>query len=459
LLRKQNLKPEWRIRILITERARRQAPGLGFLALLAIITSAGGARADTSVNELIVRAGSLLDVRAGHLVRDAAIYVVGERIKAVGDSHTVLATAPGGITVINLGRVTVLPGLIDCHTHMMARVPDGENGYEINLLTKSQAYRALEGAANARATLQAGFTTVRDVGNEGSGYADVALRDAINDGLVDGPRMLVATRGIAAVGQYEPFGVSPDLIGFPTGAQMISGIEEARRAVREQVGHGADLIKVYADWRYPTLTVSELQVIVEEAHKAGRKVAAHATTPEGIRNAVTAGVDSIEHGHEADRAALRMMKAKGVYLVPTITVVESEIAAHPGAVWIPRATAFLESIGHVVATAKDLGVRIAAGSDPSDSSRHGQNALELVAMTKRGLSPLDAIRAATVSAADLIGWSDRIGAIEVGNYADLIAVNGDPTLDITVLQRMVFVMKGGKVIRTESAEARAEIAH
>ncbi len=173
----------------------------------------------------------------------------------MGPATDVLKQAPTTAGIIDLANATVLPGLIDCHTHLMARIPDDKYGYALNLLTKSQAYRALEGAANARVTLEAGFTTVRDVENEGSGYADVALRDAIKDGLVEGPRMLVATRGIAAVGQYFPFRVSADLSEFPTGAQMISGPDEARRAVREQIGHGADVIKVYADWHYPTLTV------------------------------------------------------------------------------------------------------------------------------------------------------------------------------------------------------------
>jgi imidazolonepropionase-like amidohydrolase len=171
----------------------------------------------------------------------------------------------------------------------MARFASTPDAYLLSLATKSEAFRALEGAADARVTLLAGFTTVRDVENEGSMYADVALRDAIQQGLVDGPRMQVATRAIAAVGQYNPFGVSPDLTNFPTGAQMVSGVEETRRAVREQIGHGADLIKVYADWQHPTLTIEEMRVVVEEAHKQGLKVAAHATTPTGIKNAVTAG--------------------------------------------------------------------------------------------------------------------------------------------------------------------------
>ncbi len=429
-------------------------------AFLAAAAVAHSEPADTPMPRVIVLAGQILDARSGHYLRDAAVYIEGERVRDVGPAKTVIAHAPADATVIDLHSATVLPGLIDCHTHMMARIPDGEGGYELNLLTKSEAFRALEGAANARATLQAGFTTVRDVENEGSGYADVALRDAINAGLVEGPRMLVATRGIAAVGQYEPFNVRPDLIGFPTGAEMISGVEEARRAAREQIGHGADVIKVYADWRHPTLTITEMHVIVEEAHKAGLKVAAHATTPEGIRNAVMAGVDSIEHGHEADRATLQLMKSKGTYLVPTLSVVDAGIAKHfGGTAYSARALAFLDTLKQTMSMAKDIGVKIADGSDPSNASRQGKNALELEAMTKRGLTPLEAIRAATVSAADLIGWTDKVGAVESGLFADLIAVQGDPTVDIQVLQKVVFVMKGGKVITNDIAGTSPQMFH
>ena len=403
------------------------------------------------VHSVVIRVGRMLDVRSGTYVNDAAIVVDGDRITVVGSAADVMKTVPDGAKVVDLGDATALPGLIDCHTHIMARVPDQEQGYGINLLTKSQAFRALEGAANARATLEAGFTTVRDVENEGSVYADVALRDAINQGLVEGPRMRVATRGIAAVGEYFPFGISPDLAGFPTGAQMISGVEEARRAVREQIGHGADLIKVYADWQNPTLTIAEMQVIVEEAHKAKRKVAAHATTSEGIRNAIAAGVDSIEHGHRADRGALDMMKANGVYLVPTLSVVDAMVAKAPNDWTSARSKAFLESMGRSVAMAKEIGVKIADGSDPASADRHGKNAEELAAMTRRGLSTLEAIRAATLSAADLIGWPDDVGAIEKGRFGDVIAVQGDPIADITVLQNVKFVMKGGRVIKNELA--------
>src|SRR5579872_4340189 len=266
---------------------------------------------------IVVKAGKLLDVNKGSYVENAAVWIEGDRIKEVGRFADIRSHAPKDAKVIDLGRATVLPGLIDCHTHIMARIPEGDNGYVLNLATKSQAFRALEGAYDARITLQAGFTSVRDVENEGSGYADVALRDAINQGLAEGPRMQVATRAIAAVGQYNPFGVSPDLAEFPTGAEMVSGVDEARRAAREQIGHGADLIKVYADWDHPTLTVEEMRVVVEEAHKAKRKVAAHAYSPEGIRNALNAGVDSIEHGNDADRATLELMKEKNAYWVLT----------------------------------------------------------------------------------------------------------------------------------------------
>jgi len=404
--------------------------------------------------EIIVRVARVLNVRSGTYITGAAIWIEGERIKAVGSAIDVLKQAPASAEVFNLGDVTVLPGLIDCHTHLMARLPAGADGYALNLLTKSEAYRALEGAADAQATLEAGFTTVRDVESEGSGYSDIALRDAINNGLVAGPRMRVATRGIAAVGQYEPFGISPDLTDFPTGAQMVSGPEEARRAVREQIGHGADLIKVYADWLYPTLTVAEMQVIVEEAHKANRKVAAHATTTEGIRNAILAGVDSIEHGHHADRADLELMKQKGVYLVPTLSGLDAHIARKPDDFASVKAQAYLEAIRQAITIARQLGVKIADGSDPASAARHGKNAEELQSMIRRGLTTLEAIRAATTSAADLIGWSDDVGAVEAGKFADLIAVQGDPLQDIALLQHIPFVMKGGVVIKNDLNRAQ-----
>jgi imidazolonepropionase-like amidohydrolase len=400
---------------------------------------------------IVVKAAKVLDVRKGAYVENAAIWIEGERIKEVGHTSDVQAHAPKNAQLIDLDRATVLPGLIDCHTHIMARFDDTEEGYLLGLATKSQAFRALEGAYNARITLKAGYTTIRDVENEGSDYADVALRDAIKQGLAEGPRMQVATRAIAAVGQYNPFGVSPDLKDFPTGAQMISGVEEARRAVREQMGHGADLIKVYADWRYPTLTIEEMRVIVEEAHKQKLKVAAHATTPEGIKNAVTAGVDSIEHGHRIDRADLELMKERGTFLVPTVGVIDADFERHKNETVTPEmrqmGEAFLQSIQQEIAMAATLGIKMAAGFDAANPEGQGKNADELLALTKRGMAPLEAVRAATIYASELLNWQDKVGALEPGHYADIIAVDGDPLKDITELQRVKFVMKGGTVVK------------
>ncbi len=400
---------------------------------------------------VLIKAGKILDVRIGSYIEGGAIWIEGERIKEAGRGAEVQSHAPTTAQVIDLGNATVLPGLIDCHTHLMARFADTPDGYVLGLATKSQAFRALEGAADARITLHAGFTTVRDVENEGSGYADVALRDAIDQGLVQGPRMQVATRAIAAVGQYNPFGVSPDLTDFPTGAQMVSGVEEARRAAREQIGHGADLIKVYADWQHPTLTIEEMRAVVEEAHKQGLKVAAHATTPEGIRNAVTAGVDSIEHGHRADRAALEMIKAKGVFLVPTVGAIDEMFEQFKARKFTEEQQKHLDAFAHGVdqeiRQAMELGIKIASGFDASKVGRQGKNAAELAALTKHGMPPREAIRAATVNAAELLGWQDRVGALEAGKYADLIAVDGDPLAGVTVLQHVTFVMKGGKIVK------------
>jgi imidazolonepropionase-like amidohydrolase len=398
---------------------------------------------------VLVKSARVLDVSKGSYIEDAGIWIEGDRVKEVGRLADVQAHTPSNATVIDLGNRTVLPGLIDCHTHLMARFEGGDQAYLLSLATKSQAFRALEGAANARATLRAGFTSVRDVESEGSGYADVALRDAIAQGLVEGPRMQVATRGIAAVGQYNPFRVSPDLADFPTGAQMVSGVEEARRAAREQIGHGADLIKVYADWDHPTLTIDEMRVVVEEAHKQALKVAAHANTAEGIKNAVEAGVDSIEHGHQVDREALQKMKAKGVFLVPTVGGVDASLARSQGRTpeQQKRMDAYMRGIEDGLRQAMELGIRIANGFDPASARGHGRNADELVAMHKHGIPTIEAIRAATMNAADLLDWTDRVGALEAGKFADLIAVDGDPLADITVLRQVKFVMKGGTVVK------------
>jgi imidazolonepropionase-like amidohydrolase len=421
-----------------------------FLSLVVcFLLATVGAQQSPPSRVIALRASHMLDVKSGSVVPDAVVLIQDDKITTAGSSLKI----PAGAEVVDLGNATLLPGLIDCHTHLMARISDEPQGYGLSLLTKSQAFRALEGAADARVTLLAGFTAVRDVESEGSGYADVALRDAINQGLVDGPRMQVATRGIAAVGKYFPFGISPDLADFPTGAQLISGPEEARRAAREQIGHGADLLKVYADWGVPTLTIDEIRPIVEEAHKSKLKVAAHADTPEGIRNALTAGVDSIEHGHQADRSSFELIKQKNVFWVPTIGYYffAVDTAKSPQPHKYMQET--LERTRQNISIARELGVKIANGFDPSSPEAHGKNAREIIAMTKLGLPPVEAIRAATTNAAELMGWSDKIGSIEPGKYADIIAVSGDPIADVGELEHVKFVMKGGVIVKNELGPA------
>jgi imidazolonepropionase-like amidohydrolase len=422
-------------------------PGLFRSSLLLLLLLIGSAAFAAAPQAKLIMAARVLDVRTGHYRSNGAVLVEGDRIAAVGTAAELRKRSPQA-QVIDLGSRTLLPGLIDAHTHVMARIPEGDEGYIVNLATKSQAFRALEGAADARAILRSGFTTIRDVESEGSGCGDAALRDAIAEGLVEGPRMKVATRGIAQVGQYFPFGVASDLHGFPTGAQMVSGAEEVRRAAREQIGCGADQLKIYADWLHPTFSVEEIRAAVDEAHKVGIKIAAHATQQQGIANAVAAGVDSIEHGWSADIATLKAMKAKGIFWVPTMTARDRTIEA-----WLAdpqqreKGVARQQTLRATVANARQLGVKVALGFDAASAAEQGHSADELKTMVKYGFTPLETLRAATLGGAELYG--EKIGALEAGDYADLIAVPGDPLADIGTLTRVSFVMKGGEVIKDE----------
>jgi imidazolonepropionase-like amidohydrolase len=303
---------------------------------------------------------------------------------------------------------------------------------------------------------------VRDVENEGADYADVALRNAIDRGLVPGPRMQVATRAIAATGGYSPLQLSPDLTGFPRGAQMITGVDEARRAVREQIYYGADLIKIYADFLdsgspntksqiHPTLTLEEIRAIVEEAHKGGHRVAAHAMTREGIRNAVEGGVDSIEHGTQVDKETLSLMAARGTFLVPTSAGTEGRYESASAAQRAAMGPA-MQLLRAEIVNGRAAGVRIACGFDASTEANQGKNATELAALVKLGLKPIEAIRAATTTGAELMGWQDSVDSIQKGKFADLIAVEGDPLADISVLQHVVSVIKGGIQVRRTAVE-------
>ena len=428
---------------------RRARPCL-CLSVAALLLGAGPAFA--AAGDLVLHAGRVLDVRTGAYLEDRAVVVSEGRIVAVEPWSGALLASRGS-EVIDLTGSTLLPGLIDAHTHLLSRRKPGED-YAQMLVTRSQPYRTLEGAANARATLQAGFTTVRDVESEGAGFADAALRDAIARGLVPGPRMQVATRGIAALGFYFPLNVAPEHASTLTGAQMVSGVEETRKAAREQIRGGADLLKIYVDFldpggrnMHPTLTVEEIRTAVEEAHRSGRRVAAHAITVEGIANAIAGGADSIEHGHLMTPDLLKTMAGRGIAWVPTCQPLFDWVESAPERSEAPQAQ--LDGLRKTIPAARRLGVRIASGSDASSVAEHGRNARELVALTRLGLTPLEAIRASTLDGAVLLGFEDLVGAVEVGKRADLIAVRGDPLKEIGVLEHVSFVMKEGQVVRRD----------
>jgi imidazolonepropionase-like amidohydrolase len=428
----------------------------GRILILILIATAALFSQDLSGHRTIaIRCGRLLDLKTPKVIKGAVILVSDDRISEVGNTIAI----PRDAQVIDLTSATVLPGLIDTHTHLMMNSP-GFDDYASVLLRESYADRALQGAFHARLTLLAGFTTVRDLGSEGSGYSDVALRNAINKGIAIGPRMLVASRAIGPVGGYLPFGISPDILGFPTGVQAVNGIDEAKRAAREQIHYGADVLKVYADFAEssvdwlnlkfePRLSRKEISAVVEEAHRTGRRVAAHACTVEGIRNAVNAGVDSIEHGWLADIDVLRLIKKRDIFLVPTCGLYYFGLQEATNDEDRRIYGNFVDHIQRVISMALTLKIKIASGYDPYSVQTHGSNVREIIALSKLGLTRLEALRAATSNAAELLGWQAQIGSVEKGKYADIIAVSGDPLTDILELENVGFVMKGGVIYKNE----------
>jgi imidazolonepropionase-like amidohydrolase len=379
----------------------------------------------------------------GVLVRDGAI-------ASVGPANTIDA---GDAQRIDLPGATLVPGLIDLHSHLFLH-PYNETPWNDQVLKESEAYRTLEAAQHARDTLLAGFTTLRDLGTEGAGYADVSVKRAIEDGLISGPRLFVATRAIVATASYGPGprGFRAD-IELPGGAQEVSGIDDVLAAVREQAGHGADWIKVYADYRVgadgsaqPTFTIAELKALVEAAHLSGHPVAAHSATDAGMRMAVDAGVDSIEHGYGGSEATFKRMRERGVAYLPTLTAVESteQYFNHyvPGAAPTPK----MREAEQGFRNARAAGVAIGCGSDVG-VFRHGDNWREPAWMVRLGMRPLEAMRACTSVAAKILRQQDRLGRIAPGLRADIAAFQGDPTMDIQALRQPVFVMKDGVVYR------------
>ncbi|MDB6162634.1 MAG: amidohydrolase family protein [Xanthomonadaceae bacterium] len=383
------------------------------------------------------------------LVRDGAI-------AAVGPAATV--DVPAGTRRIALPGTTLTPGLMDLHTHLFLH-PYNETPWNDQVLREPEAYRTLEAAQHARATLLAGFTTLRDLGTEGAGYADVSLKRAIDEGLIPGPRLFVATRAIVATASYGPGprGFRPDA-DLPGGAQEVSGVDAVMQAVREQAGHGADWIKVYADYRIgadgsaqPTFTPAELKALVETAHLSGRPVSAHAATDAGMRLAIDAGVNTIEHGYGGSQATFERMKQLGVAYLPTLTAVEATETYFnhyvPGT--SPPTPKILES-EHAFRIAHAAGVQIGCGSDVG-VFKHGDNWREPAAMVHAGMTTVEAMRACTSVAARIIRQQDHLGRIAVGLRADLAAFDGDPTVDIGALRHPAFVMKDGVVHRLPGA--------
>ncbi|MGH7450536.1 MAG: amidohydrolase family protein [bacterium] len=399
---------------------------------------------------IAIKCGKLFDGKNDKLLDNQTIIVQGNRITAVGTNVPI----PANARVIDLSKATVLPGLIDTHTHMLLH--DGD--YNDQLLKEQIAYRAIYASVNARQTLEGGVTTIRDLETEGAMYADVALRDAINNGIVPGPRMQASTRSLGITGGYSPYGISPE-VPMVYGAQIADGVEGVRLATREQIKYGADVIKIYIDHRrgrsmvgdsltgFPTFTLEETKAIVEEAAKVGIKVAAHVYTSVAAQTAINAGCISLEHGLYLDEATFRLMAQKGCYWVPTMIAYLRGLE-NPNASPAARKMSEGTTLRHKATFQRALkipGLKIAFGSDLTGA--HGTNARELEVMVRYGMAPLVALKSATTVAAELLGWQNQIGSIESGKLADIIAVSGNPLADIAELQRVKFVMKDGKVVK------------
>ncbi len=430
----------------------------GAVILVSVVMLAGPESLVSGAAEaIVVRAGALIDCRDGQVgpaVKDAVIVIEGERIKDAGAAGNV--TEPSSARRIDLSRYTVMPGLVDAHTHILLQGDVTQKEYEDQILRESANLRTIRATVSARIALVNGFTTLRDLETEGAGYADVAVKQAIERGYIEGPRLVVSTRALAVTGSYPLLGFPPE-VTVPEGVQIVDGPDEARRAVREQLKLGADWIKVYADRGYyiagdgmldsiPNFTLEEMSAIVDEAHRQRHKVAAHAMTRSGLRIALQAGVDSIEHGVGLDDESIRAMAARGVYYVPTLSVTEFVApgrAAEGRAIWaeVPK----FHHAGFRKALA--AGVKIVLGTDVGGFPWTEKQAKEFSYMVADGMSPARAIASATTTAAEMLGMRGEIGVVAPGAYADLIAVAGDPLADVKVLQDVRFVMKGGNVIR------------
>jgi imidazolonepropionase-like amidohydrolase len=427
---------------------RTKLLGRVFLAMFAFAAALHSQATQPAV--VAVRAGRLFDSKTAQILTNQVVLIQGQRITDVGPQDRV--KIPDGAQVIDLSQATVMPGLIDGHTHVYDSLSAGGR---VNTSKEAWTIMAVK---EAQADLRAGFTAARDVGTHGEGYGDVDIRNAINKGMIEGPRLQVSTRGIGASGS--------DYIGVPGinltgGSQTVNGPEQAREVVREQIRYGADLIKIFPAGGYsfsstgelfvePTLTLEEVQAIVDEAHRHHRKVAAHAYGGEGLRNSVIAGVDTIEHGQALDESEFAMMIQKGIYWDVTgyryslPELVEHDRKETGGKYDLPAIFAKTFQMG----LSTKVKMMFGSGVD-GDPYAHGDQYTEFEWLVGHGMAPAKAIQLATAVDAEVMGWQDDIGSLEKGKYADLVAVSGNPVQDITEMRRIKFVMKGGKVVRNE----------
>ncbi len=421
------------------------------LILIALLTSSLFASAQKTV---LIKCGKLLDTKTGTVLEKQNVLIKGNTVVSVG------ATATKADTIIDLSDYFVLPGLIDCHTHVVLQGDITQDDYDVQVLKESIPYRTIRGTKSAERALLNGFTTIRDLGTEGAGYADVDIKKAINNGVTSGPRMFVSTLAINTTGHY-PIKASEYAweLKMPKGVQEITGADEARRAVREQIEHGADWIKIYADRGYimqpdgsyralSNFTDAEINAIGDETIRSRKNFAAHAMTRDGIIQAVNAGARSIEHGLGMDEESMKLMAAKGVFWCPTLFVNEF-VAEGRAQLGSPINLQFSKSIPETFKKAMKAGVKLAYGTDIGGYDWNLPQAKDFTYFVEWGLTPIQAIQTATTTAAELLGQVGKIGEIKAGAFADIIAIKKDPTKNIDALQQVDWVMKDGKVFKDQ----------